>query len=176
MDELSNTYTVTYSPAGWRVHFSTGVTPGLGLEPHYNLFQVIDRVETLYPEYRPRLTIAQLGDYQLQMARRGHAEELQRIIARTSELKDGLIGLAKKLPEIGAGQDREIAEDLTTLHHQLSDLQAHVDIARREVVRAKRGGQGEKRMGRAGPRLPGVDGFLKGVQGARTAEPRGMER
>ena len=68
MDELSNTYTVTHSPDGWRVHFSTGVTPGLGLEPHYNLFEVIGRVETLYPEYRPRLTIQQLADYQIQVS------------------------------------------------------------------------------------------------------------
>ena len=54
MDELSNTYTLTHSPDGWRVHFSSGVAPGFGLEPHYNLFEVIDRVETLYPEYRPQ--------------------------------------------------------------------------------------------------------------------------
>jgi hypothetical protein len=169
MDELSKTDTLTHSADGWRVHFSTGVTPGLSLEPHYNLFQVIDRVETLYPEYRPRLTIAQLGDYQLQMARRGHAEELQRIIAQTSDLRDGLIDLTKKLPQVGAGQDREIAEDLTTLHHQLSDLRAHVDIARREVALAKR-------VGRDGLRSPSVHGFIRGVQGPRVAERRGMER
>jgi len=55
MDALSKTYTLTHSPNGWRVNFATGIAPGFGLEPHYNLFEVIDRVETLYPEYRPRL-------------------------------------------------------------------------------------------------------------------------
>jgi hypothetical protein len=176
MDEFSKTYTLTHSADGWRVNFSTGIAPGFGVEPHYHLFDVIDRVETLYPEYRPQLTIAQLADYQLQMARRGHAQELQKIISQTSELKDGLIGLAKKLPEIGAGQDREIAEDLATLHHQLSDLRAHVDIARREVVRAKRVGFPEKGMGRNGNRYRPVDGLMRGLSPVRTAETRGLDR
>ena len=169
MDELSITYTLTHSPGGWRVHFSSGIAPGLSVEPHYNLFEVIDRVETLYPEYRPQLTVKQLADYQLQMARRGHAQELQKIISQTSDLKAGLVDLAKKLPQIGASQDREIADDLATLHHQLSDLRAHVDIARREVALAKRVGCG-------GLRFPGVHGLLTGVRGVRTAGPRGMER
>ena len=169
MDELSKTYTLTRSPAGWRVHFADGVDPGFDVEPRCNLFEVIDRVETLHPEYRPRLTVAQLGDYQLQMTRRGYAEELQKIIAQTSDLRDGLIDLTKKLPQVGAGQDREIAEDLATLHHQLSDLRAHVDIARREVVRAKR-------VGRDGFWSPSVHGFIRGVQGPGVAERRGMER
>jgi len=95
MDELSKTYTLTHSRDGWRVNFSTRIAPDFPLEPHYNLFEVIDRVETLYPEHRPRLTVAQLADYQLQVARRGHAQELQKIVSQTSDLRDGLINLTK---------------------------------------------------------------------------------
>jgi hypothetical protein len=176
MDELSKTYTLAHSPDGWRVHFSTGIAPGFGMEPDYSLFEVIGRVETLYPEYRPRLTIQQLANYQIQVARRGHAQELQKIISQTSDLKEGLIDLTKKLPQIGVSQDREIAEDLATLHHQLSDLRAHVDIARREVALAKRVGQGEKGVGRGGLRFPSVHGFVRGIHEGRIAGPRGMER
>lgn len=176
MDELSKTYTLAHSPDGWSVHFSIGLAPGFGLEPHYNLFEVIDRVEMLYPEYRPQLTIAQLGDYQIQVTRRGHAQELQKIISQTSDLRDGLIDLTKKLPEIGAGQDREIAEDLATLHHQLSDLQAHVDIARREVLRAKRVGQSKNGIGRAGHAFRPIHGIMTGIRGTSIAERRGMDR
>ena len=176
MEEPSKTYTLTHSAEGWRVDFSTGVTPGLGLEPHYNLFEVIDRVETLYPEYRPQLTIQQLADYQIQVTRPGRAQELQKIISQTSDLKDGLIELTKKLPEIGAGQDREIAENLTTLHHQLSDLRAHVDIARREVLRAKRVGQSKNGIESEGHRFPPSHGIMTGIRGASIAERRGMER
>jgi hypothetical protein len=158
------------------VHFETGFAPGFGLEPNCSLLEVIGRVETLYPEYRPRLTMAQLADYQLQVARRGYAQELQKIISQTSDLKDGLIDLTKKLPEIGAGQDREIAEDLTTLHHQLSDLRAHVDIARREVVRAKRVGQPENRARPDDYRSSPVHGFMRNLQGVSIAERRGMDR
>ena len=176
MDELSRTYTLSHSADGWRVNFSTGIAPGFGVEPHYHLFDVIDRVETLYPEYRPRLTIAQLADYQLQEARRGHAQELQQIISQASDLRDGLVDLAKKLPAIGAGQNREITEDLTTLHHQLSDLRAHVEIARREVVRAKRVGFPEKGMGRNGSRHRPVDRLMRGMSPVRTAETSGLDR
>ena len=123
-----------------------------------------------------QLTAAQLADYQLQVTRRGHAQELQKIVSQTSELKDGLVDLTKKLPQIGAGQDREIAEDLATLHHQLSDLRAHVEIARREVALAKRVGQGEKGVGRGSIRFLSGNGFLRGVQGARIGERRGVER
>ena len=176
MDELSKTYTLAHSPDGWRVHFSTGIAPRFGLEPYHSLFELIGRVGTLYPEYRPRLTIKQVADYQLQVTRRGHAQELQKIVSQTSELKDGLVDLTKKLPQIGAGQDREIAEDLAILHHQLSDLRAHVEIARREVALAKRVGQGEKGVGRGSIRFLSGNGFLKGVQGARIGERRGVER
>ena len=176
MDALSKTYTLTHSPNGWRVNFATGIAPGFGLEPHYNLFEVIDRVETLYPEYRPRLTIAQLADYQLHMARRGYAQELQKIISQTSELRDGLIDLTKKLPQVGAAQDREIAEDLATLHHQLSDLRAHVDIARREVLRAKRVGQPENGARADDYRFSPAHGFMGDLQGVSIAERCGMER
>jgi hypothetical protein len=110
------------------------------------------------------------------VARRGHAQELQKILSQASDLKDGLVDLTKRLPQIRASQDREIAEDLRTLHHQLSDLRAHVEIARREVALAKRGGQGEKAAGRAGFRFPSVNGLLTGVRGVRTAGPRSTER
>lgn len=176
MDELSKTYTLSHSADGWRVNFSTGIAPGFGVEPHYHLFDVINRVEMLYPEYRPRLTIKQLADYQLQMARRGHAQELQQMISQASKLRDGLIGLTKNLPEIGAGQDREIAEDLTILHHQLSDLRAHVDIARREVGRAKRVGQSENERGPNGGRFKAVHALVKGMSPVRTTETRGLDR
>jgi hypothetical protein len=176
MDELSKTYTLTHSPNGWRVHFASGIAPGFGLEPHYNLFDVLDRVETLYPEYRPRLTVAQLADYQLQVARRGHAQELQKIVSQTSELRDGLIGLTKNLPAIGSAQDREIAEDLATLHHQLSDLRAHVDVARREVVRAKMLRQPENGTGSKCHAFRPPHGFTRGGQGIKIVERRGMER
>jgi hypothetical protein len=176
MDELSKTYTLTRSADGWHVNFSTGIAPGFGVEPHYHLFDVIDRVETLYPEYRPRLTIKQLADYQLQVARRGYAQELQQIISQASELRDGLVDLTKKLPEIGAGQDREIAEDLAILHHQLSDLRAHVDIARREVGRAKMMGSVERGMGRNGSRYTPVDRLIRGGPQVRGTESRGLGR
>jgi hypothetical protein len=176
MDELSKTYTLAHSSDGWRVNFSTGIAPGFGVEPHDSLFDVIDRVEMLYPEYRPRLTVAQLADYQLQVARRGHAQELQKIISQTSDLRDGLIDLTKKLPEIGAGQDSQIAEDLTTLHHQLSDLRAHVDIARREVGRAKRVGLPENGIGREGHAFRPIHGIMTGIRGSGIVERRGMER
>jgi hypothetical protein len=176
MDELSKTYTLAHSPEGWRVHFSTGIAPGFSLEPHQNLFEVIDRVETHYPEYRPQLTIQQLADYQIQVTRRGLAQELQKIISQTSDLKDGLVDLTRKLPQIGASQDHEITEDLRTLHHQLSDLRAHVDIARREVLRAKRVGFPEKGMGRNGSRHRPVDRLMRGMSPVRTAETRGLDR
>jgi hypothetical protein len=176
MDELSKTYTLTHSDQGWRVHFASGIAPGFGLEPHNSLFELIGRLETLYPDYRPQLTAAQLADYQLQVTRRGHAQELQKIVSQTSELKDGLVDLTKKLPQIGAGQDREIAENLAPLHHQLSDLRAHVEIARREVALAKRVGQGEKGVGRNGLKFPPSNGFMRGVQAARIPGPQGIER
>ena len=50
----------------------SNIAPGFGVEPDYSLFEVIDRVERLYPEYRPRLTETQRADYQLRVARRGH--------------------------------------------------------------------------------------------------------
>jgi hypothetical protein len=177
MDELSKTYTLAHSPDGWRVHFSTGIAPGFGLEPHHNLFDLIDRIETLYPEYQPRLTATQRTDYQLQVARRGYAQELQKMISQTSDLKDGLIDLTKKFPEIGAGQDREIPEDLTTLHHQqLSDLRAHVDIARREVALGRRVGQGDKGVGWNGLKFTPSNAFMRGHKDARGLGCQGIER
>jgi hypothetical protein len=61
--ELDKTYTVTYCNEGWRVRFQPDVAPHFGLEPRYSLRAVIERVENLYPEYRPRLTSSQLEDY-----------------------------------------------------------------------------------------------------------------
>ena len=43
MDEISNTYTLTYSPDGWHVDFANGIAPGFGLEPDYKLIEVIRR-------------------------------------------------------------------------------------------------------------------------------------
>jgi hypothetical protein len=60
---LDKTYTVTYSDEGWRLRFQPDVAPHFGLEPRYSLREVIERVEHLYPEYRPRLTSSQLEDY-----------------------------------------------------------------------------------------------------------------
>jgi hypothetical protein len=176
MEELSKTYTLIHSNDGWRVHFSTGIAPGFGLEPHHSLFEVIDRVEMLYPEYRPQLNTNQVADYQLQVARRGYAQDLQKISSQTSDLKDGLVDLTKKLPQIGAGQDRDIAEDLATLHHQLSDLRAHVDIARREVALAKRVGSAGSGMGRNGSPCRMVHGHMREIPQASSEELRGMER
>jgi hypothetical protein len=61
--ESNATYTVTYSDEGWHVHFQTGIAPHFGLEPHYTLRELIERVKSHYPEYRPRLTAPQLEDY-----------------------------------------------------------------------------------------------------------------
>lgn len=176
MDELSKTYTLAHSPDGWRVHFSTGIVPGFGIEPQYSLFDLIGRVDTLYPEYRPQLTDRQLADYQLEVARRGYAQELQKVSSQTSDLKDGLIDLTKKLPQIGVSQDRDIAEDLRTLHHQLSDLRAHVDVARREVALAKRAGSAESRMRRNGSRSKLVPALMRSIAPVRSEETRNMER
>jgi hypothetical protein len=73
--------------------------------------------------------------------------EIKTIISQTTELREGLIDLTKRLSDL-VGQDRaDFADSLTTLHHRLSDLRAHVDIARREVALAKRVGLGGKRDG-----------------------------
>ena len=119
MEELPKSYKLTHSPDGWRVIFSTGIAPGFDLAPHYSLFDVIDRVETLYPEYRPHLTVNQLAEHQLQVARREHAQELQKIISQAGDLKDGLIDLTRMLPQIGVSQDREIAEGLVKVSRTL---------------------------------------------------------
>jgi hypothetical protein len=67
------------------------------------------------------------------------AREIEKLIGQTAELREGLIELAKNLQKSGVGLDRsDIAENLAILHHQLSDLRANVDIAKREVVLAKR--------------------------------------
>src|ERR1700730_17677814 len=67
MDELSKSYTLTHSLDGWRVNFPTGSARDFGLEPHHTLLEVIDRVERLYPKYRPRLNESQLADYTFQL-------------------------------------------------------------------------------------------------------------
>jgi hypothetical protein len=163
MDELTKTYTLAHSPDGWRVNFSTGIAPGFGVEPHYNLREVIRRVETLYPEYRPRLTTEQLAEHAFEadlawaikrdLARQagidvrasrldGEAPEIEKIVQRTAELRERLIGLAGNLREhTMPGHPDELA----LLQHRLSDLRAHVEVARREVALAKRrpaGGDG----------------------------------
>jgi hypothetical protein len=232
VDELSKTYTLTHSAEGWRVHLATGIAPGFGLEPQHSLLEVIDRVEKLYPEYRPRLDENQLGDYTFQLKHRvdenpgfvpeavnalmrcvppelreseklvleevakrtfrndhglmalieglkngkavnerqtgagisgrehrlsvdHQAREIEKLIRQTAELREGLIGLANNLQKPSASLDRSgIAEQLAILHHHLSDLRAHVDIAKREVVLAKR------------TTLPG-NGFARDTRGFR---------
>ena len=156
MDELSKTYTLAHSPNGWHVHFSSGIAPGFGLEPHYRLGEVIERVETLYPEYRPRLTTEQLAQHAFEadlawaikrdLARQGgidvrargfdgEAPEIEKIVRQAAELREGLIGLAGNLREhTMPGHPDELA----LLQHRLSDLRAHVEVARREVALAKR--------------------------------------
>jgi hypothetical protein len=125
MDDLTKTYTLTRSADGWRAHFQTGIAPGFGLEPHHSLLEVIERVETLHPEYRPRLTITQLSDYAFRL-------QTDKIVRQTTELRDSLIDLARGLPNLSVGHDRgDLADKLATLHHRLSDLRAHVDIAKR---------------------------------------------
>ena len=66
-DELQLTYTVTHSDQGWRVHFQPNIAPYFGLEPHYTLLELIKRVESPYPQYRPRLTSSQLANYASQL-------------------------------------------------------------------------------------------------------------
>lgn len=254
MEELSKTYTVAHSPDGWRVSFSTGIAPGFGLEPHYQLFEVIDRVQKLYPEYWPRLNDSQLADYTLQLkdwldenpgsvseavnalmrcvppelrasekvvlkevakqtfqndlgvtalieelknakavneiptdvGTRGRehrlsvddqAREIEKLIGQTADLREGLIEPAKNLQTPSAGFDRsDIVEGLATLHHRLSDLRAHVDIANREVVLAKMIGSAESGRGRNGGCSRLVSGSTRGVQAVRTAERRGLGR
>jgi hypothetical protein len=245
MDELSKSYAVSHSREGWRVSFATGIAPGFGLEPHYGLLEVIDRVEKLYPEYRPRLNESQLVDYTFQLKHRvdenpgfvpeavnalmrcvppelraseklvlqevakrtfendhglmalieelsngkaaserqtgvrtsrpenrlsvdHQAREIERIVRQTADLREGLIELAKNLQKSGVGLDRsDITENLAILHHRLSDLRAHVDIARREVVLAKM-------IGTAGKGI--APELTRGISQVRTMEPRGMGR
>jgi hypothetical protein len=50
MEELSKTYTLTDSRDGGRINFGRDIALDLRLEPHHTLFEVIDRVETLYPQ------------------------------------------------------------------------------------------------------------------------------
>jgi hypothetical protein len=113
MEELSKSYTLTHSPDGWRVNFASGIAPGFGLEPHYSLREVIQRVETLYPEYRPRLTTEQLAKHAFEadlawaikrdLAKHsetdvrasrsdGEAPEIEKIVRQAAELREGLIG------------------------------------------------------------------------------------
>jgi hypothetical protein len=206
---------------------------------------VIDRVEKLYPEYRPRLNESQLVDYTFQLKHRvdenpgfvpeavnalmrcvppelraseklvlqevakrtfendhglmalieelsngkaaserqtgvrtsrpenrlsvdHQAREIERIVRQTADLREGLIELAKNLQKSGVGLDRsDITENLAILHHRLSDLRAHVDIARREVVLAKM-------IGTAGKGI--APELTRGISQVRTMEPRGMGR
>ena len=61
--ESDKTYSITYSDEGWRVHFQPNIAPHFGMESNQSLREVIERVENLHPEYRPRLTSSQLEDY-----------------------------------------------------------------------------------------------------------------
>jgi hypothetical protein len=83
------------------------------------------------------------------------APEIEEIVRQTTELREGLIGLARNLRN-NTMPDRP--EELALLHHKLSDLKAHVEVARREVALAKR-------------RPAGSDGAFQPVMQAR-----GMDR
>jgi hypothetical protein len=176
MEELSKSYTLTHSPDGWRVNFSTGIAPGFGLEPHYSLREVIQRVETLYPEYRPRLTTEQLAKHAFEadlawaikrdLAKHsetdvrasrsdGEAPEIEKIVRQAAELREGLIGLAGNLREHPMPRH---PDELALLHHRLSDLRAHVEVARREVALAKRVGRPKNGTWREGHAFrPGME-------------------
>jgi hypothetical protein len=122
-------------------------------------------------------TGARISGTEHQLSVEHQAWEIETLIRQTAELREGLIGLAKDLQKPGAGLDRgDITEKLATLHHQLSDLRAHVDIAKREVVLAKRVGLSEKGMGLNGSGYRPVDGLMRGVPQVRGAEPRGLDR
>jgi hypothetical protein len=170
MDKLSKTYTLNHSGDGWRVDFSTGIAPAFGMASYYSLIEVIERVEKLYPEYRPKLNATQLADYGFQL-------QTDKITRQMVELREGLLDLIKRLPNLSVSHDRrDIPDTLTVLQHHLSDLRAHVDIANREVVLAKMVRQPENGVGRDGHRSPSVNGFIRGVQGGRIPERRSMER
>jgi hypothetical protein len=176
MEELSKSYTLTHSPDGWRVNFASGIAPGFGLEPHYSLREVIQRVETLYPEYRPRLTTEQLAKhaFEADLARAikrdlakhsetdvrasrsdGEAPEIEKIVRQAAELREGLIGLAGNLREHPMPRH---PDELALLHHRLSDLRAHVEVARREVALAKRVGRPKNGTWREGHAFrPGME-------------------
>src|SRR5260370_24449803 len=85
------------------------------------------------------------------------APEIEKIVRQTTELREGLIGLARNLRN-NTMPDRP--EELALLHHKLSDLKAHVEVARREVALAKR-------------RPAGSDGAF---QPAKVMQARGMDR
>jgi hypothetical protein len=157
MDELSKTYTLTHSPDGWRVHLASGIAFGLGLEPHYSVGEVIRHIEGLYPGYRSRLTTEQLAE---------HAFEADLAWAIKRDL-------ARNLREhTMSGRPEELA----LLHHKLSELKAHVEVARREVALAKGVRQAGNGIGCEGHAFPPVNGSMRGFPGAKIAERRGMER
>jgi hypothetical protein len=54
---------------------------------------------------------------------------------------------------------------LRTLHHQLSDLRAHVDIGRREVALAKRVGSSRKGMEPSGQNFRRGQGIIRDLGG-----------
>lgn len=102
--------------------------------------------------------------------------EIKTIIRQTTELREGLIDLTKRLSDL-VGQDRaDFADSLTTLRHQLSDLRAHVDIARREVALAKGVGKPENGARPDDNRFSPVHGFMRGIQAGRISRSRELDR
>src|SRR5258707_3715430 len=145
MDELSRTYTLAHSADGWRVNFSSGIAPGFGLEPHYGLLEVIDRVEKLHPEYRPRLSESQLADYTFQLKHRVDEEPgfvpeavnalmrcvppelraseklvLKEVARRTFENDHGLMALIEELRNGKAVNERQTGAGITAREHRVS--------------------------------------------------------
>jgi hypothetical protein len=159
MDELSKTYTLTDSPDGWHVDFASGVAPGFGLEPHCSLFDVIDRVEKLYPEYRPRLKESQLADYTFQL--KHHVDKNPGFAA---EAVNALMRCVP--PELRASEKlvlEEVAKRTFQNDHGLMALieeLRNAKVAKREAALAKR--------------CPG--GSLDGFQPVNTMQPRGVDR
>jgi hypothetical protein len=159
MDELSKSYTVSHSREGWRVSFATGIAPGFGLEPHYGLLEVIDRVEKLYPEYRPRLNESQLVDYTFQLK--------HRVDENPGFVPEAVNALMRCVPpELRASEKlvlEEVAKRTFRNDHGLMALieeLRNAKVVQREVALAKR--------------CPG--GTLGAFQRANTMQPRGVDR
>jgi hypothetical protein len=129
---------------------------------------VIDRVEKRTRSTGPGVTVTQLADYGFQL-------QTDKIARQMVEIREGLLELTKRWPDLNVSHDRsDILDILTVLPHRLSGLRAHVDIANREVALAKMVRQAENGMGRDGHRSSPVNGFMRTFQDARVSGQRGI--